>query len=162
MNNRMGLSILASVAVLSLGGSTGGQAQQTEMSFFITSTGPGKGGDLGGLSGADQRCQLLAGAAGAGTKTWHAYLSTQGTGAVNARDRIGRGPWQNAKGIVIAKDPAELHGKNDISKQTALTEKGEMANGRGGTPHMADIRTGSPPGGTARGAGEGGTERNRT
>src|SRR2546426_1577433 len=106
MNNRMGLSILASVAVLSLGGSTGGQAQQTEMSFFITSTSPGKSGDLGGLSGADQRCQLLAGAAGAGTKTWHAYLSTQGTGAVNARDRIGRGPWQNAKGIVIAKDLA--------------------------------------------------------
>ena len=154
MNNRMGLSILASVAVLSLGGSTGGQAQQTEMSFFITSTGPGKGGDLGGLSGADQRCQLLAGAAGAGTKTWHAYLSTQGTGAVNARDRIGRGPWQNAKGIVIAKDPAELHGKNDISKQTVLTEKGEMVNGRGDTPNMHDILTGSQPDGTAFAAGE--------
>src|SRR2546422_298778 len=154
MNIRMGLSILASVAVLLLGGSTGGQAQQTEMSFFVTSTGPGKGGDLGGLSGADQRCQLLGGAGGAGTKTWHAYLSTQGTGAVNARDRIGRGPWQNAKGIVIAKDLAELHGKNDITKQTALTEKGEMVNGRGDTPNMHDILTGSQPDGTAFAAGE--------
>ena len=154
MNHRMGLSILASVAVLLLGGSTGGQAQQTEMSFFVTSTGPGKGGDLGGLSGADQRCQLLGGAAGAGTKTWHAYLSTQGTGAVNARDRIGRGPWQNSKGIVIAKDLAELHGKNDITKQTALTEKGEMVNGRGDTPNMHDILTGSQPDGTAFAAGE--------
>src|SRR5438093_4565093 len=154
MNYRMGLSILASVAVLSLGGSTGGQAQQSEMSFFVTSAGPGKGGDLGGLSGADQRCQLLGGAAGAGTKTWHAYLSTQGTGAVNARDRIGRGPWQNAKGIVIAKDLAELHGKNDITKQTALTEKGEMVNGRADTPNMHDILTGSQPDGTAFAAGE--------
>src|SRR2546427_6296331 len=154
MNNRMGLSILASVAVLLLGGSTGGQAQQTEMSFFVTSTGPGKGGDLGGLSWADQRCQLLGGAAGAGAKTWHAYLSTQGTGAVNARDRIGRGPWQNAKGIVIAKDVAELHGKNNIGKQTALTEKGEMVNGRGDTQNMHDILTGSQPDGTAFSAGE--------
>ena len=154
MNNRMGLSILASVAVLLLGGSTGGQAQQTEMSFFVTSTGPGKGGDLGGLSGADQRCQLLGGAAGAGAKTWHAYLSTQGAGAVNARDRIGRGPWQNSKGIVIAKDLTELHGKNDITKQTALTEKGETVNGRGDTPNMHDILTGSQPDGTAFAAGE--------
>ena len=154
MNNRMGLSILASVAVLSLGGSTGGQAQQTEMSFFITSAGPGKGGNLGGLSGADQWCQLLGGAAGAGTKTWHAYLSTQGTGAVNARDRIGRGPWHNSKGIVIAKDLTELHGKNDITKQTALTEKGEMVNGRGDTPNMHDILTGAQPDGTAFAAGE--------
>src|SRR2546425_7301109 len=154
MNHRMGLSILASVAVLLLGGSTRGQAQQTEMSFFVTSTGPGKGRGLGGLSGADQRCQLLGGAAGAGPKTWHAYLSTQGTGAVNARDRIGRGPWQNSKGIVIAKDLAELHGKNDITKQTALTEKGEMVNGRGDTPNMHDILTGSQPDGTAFAAGE--------
>src|SRR5712691_3314099 len=136
MNNRMGLSILASVAVLLLGGSTGGQAQQTEMSFFVTSTGPGKGGDLGGLSGADQRCQLLGGAAGAGAKTWHAYLSTQGAGAV------------------IAKDLTELHSKNDITKQTALTEKGEMVNGRGDTPNMHDILTGSQPDGTAFAAGE--------
>ena len=154
MNNVMRLSILASVALLSLGGTAGGQARPPDMTFFLTSAGSGKGGDLGVLSGADQRCQLLSGAAGAGTKTWHAYLSTQGAGAVNARDRIGRGPWQNAKGIVIAKDLAELHGKNDITKQTALTEKGEMVNGRGDTPNMHDILTGSQPDGTAFAAGE--------
>ena len=92
MNNRMGLSILASVALLSLGGSAGGQAQQTTMSFFVTSAGSGKGGDLGGLSGADKQCQLLAQGAGAGGTTWRAYLSTQGSNAVNARDRINRDP----------------------------------------------------------------------
>jgi len=150
MNRRTGLSIVASVALLlSLGGSTGGQAQQSEISFFVTSAGPGKGGDLGGLNGADQLCQLLGAAAGAGTKTWRAYLSTQGSGAVNARDRIGRGPWLNAKGIIIAKDLAELHGQNNINKQTALTEKGDQVNGRGDTPNMHDILTGSQPDGTA-------------
>src|SRR5436309_7054251 len=153
MNNRSGLSILVAVALLSLGGSAG-QAQQSEMTFFVTSAGSGKGGDLGGLSGADRQCQLLAQAAGSGAKTWRAYLSTQGPGAVNARDRIGGGPWQNAKGVVIAKDVAELHGKNNISKQTALTEKGDMVNGRGDTPNMHDILTGSQPDGTAFAAGE--------
>jgi hypothetical protein len=150
----MGLSILASLALLSLGGTTSGQAQQNAMTFFVTSAGSGKGGDLGGLSGADQQCQLLAQAAGAGGKTWRAYLSTQGAGAVNARDRIGPGPWQNAKGVVIAKDAAELHGKNNITKQTALTEKGDPVNGRGDTPNMHDILTGSQPDGTAFAAGE--------
>jgi hypothetical protein len=125
MKNTMGLSILAWVALLSLGGSAGGQAKPAEMTFFITSVGSGKGGDLGGLAGADQHCQLLAQKAGAGGKTWRAYLSTQGAGAVNARDRIGGGPWQNAKGVVIAKDLGELYGQNNITKQTALTEKGE-------------------------------------
>jgi hypothetical protein len=150
MNRRTGLSIVASVALLlSLGGSTGGQAQQSEISFFITGAGPGKGGDLGGLNGADQLCQLLGATAGAGTKTWRAYLSTQGPGAVNARDRIGRGPWRNAKGIIVAKDLAELHGQNNINKQTALTEKGDQVNGRGDTPNMHDILTGSQPDGTA-------------
>jgi hypothetical protein len=150
MNRRTGLSIVASVALLlSLGGSTGGQAQQSEISFFITSAGPGKGGDLGGLNGADQLCQLLGATAGAGTKTWRAYLSTQGPGAVNARDRIGRGPWLNAKGLIVAKDLAELHGQNNITKQTALTEKGNQVNGRGDTPNMHDILTGSQPDGTA-------------
>jgi hypothetical protein len=150
MNRRTGLSIIASVALLlSLGGSTGGQAQQSEISFFITSAGPGKGGDLGGLSGADQLCQLLGATAGAGTKTWRAYLSTQGRGAVNARDRIGRGPWLNAKGLIVAKDLAELHGQNNLNKQTALTEKGNQVNGRGDTPNMHDILTGSQPDGTA-------------
>jgi len=124
------------------------------MSFFITSVGPGKGGNLGGLSGADQQCQLLGATAGAGTKTWRAYLSTQGTGAVNARDRIGGGPWLNAKGLIVARNLAELHGQNDINKQTALTEKGEPVKGRGDTPNMHDILTGSQPNGTAFPAGE--------
>lgn len=154
MNHRMGLSILVSVALLSLGGSAGGQAQQTEMSFFVTSAGSGKGGDLGGLAGADKICQVLAQAAGAAGKAWHAYLSTQGPGAVNARDRIGNGPWVNAKGVVIAKDLAELHGKNNLTKQTALTEKGDVVNGRGDRPNMHDILTGSQPDGTAFTAGE--------
>jgi len=154
MRNKVVLSILASVVLLALGGSTAGQAQQSATSFFVTSAGSGKGGDLGGLSGADQQCQLLAQAAGAGAKTWRAYLSTQGAGAVNARDRIGSGPWQNAKGVVVAKDVAQLHGQNNISKQTALTEKGELVNGRGDTPNMHDILTGSQPDGTAFAAGE--------
>ena len=98
-------------------------AQQSAMTFFVTSSGPGKGADLGGLDGADRICQSLAQAAGAGGKTWRAYLSTQGAGAVNARDRIGKGPWQNAKGVVIAKDVADLHSaNNNIGKQTALDE----------------------------------------
>jgi hypothetical protein len=129
-------------------------AQQSNMSFFITSTGPGKGADLGGLDGADKYCQTLAQAEGAGAKTWHAYLSTQAAGgatAVNARDRIGKGPWQNAKGVVIAKDVAELHGENNLTKQTALNEKGDVVNGRGDNPNMHDILTGTQPDGTAFG-----------
>jgi hypothetical protein len=127
------------------------------MTFFVTSTGPGKGADLGGLEGADRHCQSLAQAAGAGGRTWHAYLSTQAVGgaqAINARDRIGRGPWQNAKGVTIAKDIDELHGANNLTKQTALTEKGEIVNGRGDTPNRHDILTGSTPDGRAFPAGE--------
>ena len=124
-------------------------AQQASMSFFVTSAGPGKGADLGGLAGADRHCQQLASAAGAGAKTWHAYLSTQGAGAVNARDRIGKGPWVNAKGVTIAKDVAELHGANNLTKQTVLNEKGEVNNGGGDTPNRHDILTGSQPDGTA-------------
>lgn len=124
-------------------------AQQASMSFFVTSAGSGKGADLGGLAGADRHCQQLASAAGAGAKTWHAYLSTQGAGAVNARDRIGKGPWVNAKGATIAKDVAELHGTNNLTKQTALSEKGEVTNGRGDTPNKHDILTGSQADGTA-------------
>jgi hypothetical protein len=130
------------------------EAEQSTMSFFVTSAGSGKGADLGGLSGADQICQSLASAAGAGGKTWHAYLSTQGAGAVNARDRIGKGPWSNAKGEVIAKDVAELHGDNKITKATALTEKGTVVNGRGDTPNMHDILTGTQADGTAFAAGD--------
>lgn len=126
------------------------QAQQASMTFFVTSVGLGKGADLGGLAGADRHCQQLASGAGAGSKTWHAYLSTQGAGAENARDRIGKGPWVNAKGVTIAKDVAELHGNtNNLTKQTALTEKGEVNNGRGDTPNKHDILTGSQADGTA-------------
>jgi hypothetical protein len=127
-------------------------AASANMTFFVTSVGSAKGADLGGLEGADRHCQTLAQAAGAGTKTWRAYLSTQSVGgatAVNARDRIGTGPWLNAKGVVIAKDVAELHGTNAISKQTALTERGEVVNGRGDSPNTHDILTGSQPDGTA-------------
>ena len=128
------------------------QAQSADMSFFVTSNGPGKGADLGGLEGADAQCQKLAQTGGAGTKTWRAYLSTQaadGKPAVNARDRIGKGPWQNAKGTVIAKDVADLHGAaNNLTKQTALSEKGEVINGRGDTPNRHDVLTGSQADGT--------------
>ena len=141
-------ALLLGALVVAIGGAA--QAQQAAMTFFVTSAGPGKGADLGGLEGADRHCQSLAQAAGAGGKTWRAYLSTQGAGAVNAKDRIGRGPWQNAKGAVIAKDVADLHGaSNNLTKQTALTEKGDLVNGRGDTPNMHDILTGSQPDGTA-------------
>jgi hypothetical protein len=149
---------LASLAFLMLATFCGGaRAQTSDMSFFVTSAGSGNGADLGGIAGADKQCQTLAQAAGGGTKTWHAYLSTQAAGgaaAVNARDRIGHGPWKNAKGEVIAKDAAELHGTNNLTKQTALTEKGTVVNGRGDTPNMHDILTGSQPDGTAFAAGE--------
>jgi hypothetical protein len=143
---------LASAALVSIGMCGAAMAQQADMSFFVTSVGSGKGADFGGLAGADKHCQTLAAAAGAGGKTWHAYLSASATGsspAVNARDRIGKGPWKNAKGVVIAKDVAELHGTNNLTKQTALTEKGDVSKGRGDTPNQHDILTGSQPDGTA-------------
>jgi hypothetical protein len=124
----------------------------SDMTFFVTSVGGGKGADFGGLKGADAHCQSLAAAAGTGNHTWHAYLSASaeaGAPAVNARDRIGTGPWQNAKGVVIARNVNELHGKNNLTKQTALTEKGEIVNGRGDTPNTHDILTGSRPDGAA-------------
>lgn len=155
MHHSRSWALLGAVVVLGLGGPA--DAQQADMSFFVTSTGSGKGADLGGLEGADRHCQTLAQAAGATAKTWRAYLSTQaagGTPAVNARDRIGRGPWRNAKGEVIAKDVAELHGNNNLTKQTALTEKGLPAKGRGDTPNEHDILTGSQADGTAFPAGE--------
>jgi hypothetical protein len=124
------------------------QTAATPMSFFITSSNPGKGADLGGIDGADKHCHALAQAAGAGQKTWRAYLSTAGVDgkpAVHARDRIGSGPWHNAKGELIASNVQELHGTNKLSKQTALTEKGATVNGRGDTPNVHDILTGSTP-----------------
>jgi len=131
-------------------------AQSANATFFLTSSSIGYGGTLGGLAGADNHCQELAQAAGFGApKTWHAYLSTQaadGKGAVNARDRIGKGPWQNVKGVVIAKDVADLHSaNNNLTKQTALSEKGQVINGRGDTPNRHDALTGSQPDGTAFG-----------
>lgn len=140
------------------GGDKGkGKAAPQPMSFFVTSVGAGKGADLGGLAGADQHCQMLAAAVGRGGATWHAYLSTQGPGAVNARDRIGQGPWYNAKGQQIAANVAELHGDtlelarmgNRINKTTSLSEKGEAHNGVGDTPNQHDVLTGSEPDGRA-------------
>jgi hypothetical protein len=128
------------------------QAQSADTSFFLTSNGIGNGGNLGGLAGADNHCQTLAQAAGAGARTWRAYLSTQavdGQSAVNARDRIGRGPWKNSKGVVIAKDVAELHGANNLTKQTALSEKGDAITGAGDQPNRHDVLTGSQPDGSA-------------
>ena len=128
------------------------------MSFFITSAGPGNGGNLGGLAGADALCQRLAAAVGAGNRTWRAYLSTQGPGAVNARDRIGSGPWYNAKNAKIADNVADLHGdnerdRNNIKKVTALNEKGEEVHGVGDQPNMHDMLTGSDSHGNAFPAG---------
>ncbi|HEX3486076.1 MAG TPA: hypothetical protein VHT51_13525 [Micropepsaceae bacterium] len=136
------------------------QAPQHPMSFFVTSVGLGKGADLGGLAGADAHCQQLAAAVGAGNKTWHAYLSTQakdGQPAVNARDRIGTGPWYNSKGQPISDTQSELHGDtlieaqrgSNLFKQSALTEKGAVVNGFGDMPNTHDMLTGSQPDGRA-------------
>ena len=131
------------------------QPNPKEMTFFVTSANPGKGGDLGGLEGADRHCQSLAQAAGAGPRTWRAYLSTQastlaGKDFVNARDRIGSGPWQNFMGEVIARSVDELHSPgSNLTKQTALDEKGRIVNGRTEKPNKHDILTGSRPDGTA-------------
>ena len=155
----------AATALLMLASNGAAQAQQAGMSFFVTSNGVGKGADLGGIEGADRHCQQLAQAAGAGSRTWHAYLSTQaadGKPAVNARDRIGKGPWQNAKGTVVAKDVDELHAANNLTKQTALTEKGEVVNGRGDTPNKHDALTGTMPDGKAPPPGEDKTCKNWT
>jgi hypothetical protein len=163
MKTEMRLSTLASATLLTLGLATTAQAQPAppqspNMTFFVTSAGPGKGADLGGLDGADRHCQTLAQGAGAGGKTWHAYLSTQATGggqAVNARDRIGKGPWQNFKGEVVAQNVDDLHGDNNkLGMQTSLTERGTVVAGVGYTPNYHDVLTGSQPDGKAFAAGE--------
>jgi len=162
MNTTMRLSILASAAAMSLVWSGSLQAQQApqspDMTFFVTSAGPGKGADLGGLEGADRRCQELAQTVGAGNKTWRAYLSTQAVGgaqAVNARDRIGRGPWQNSKKEVIAQNVDDLHSANNKLGTTAsLTERGTTVAGVGWTPNYHDVLTGSQPDGRAFPPGE--------
>jgi hypothetical protein len=135
---------LAMVAVCTVGAQ-----QKSGMTFFITSAGPGKGADLGGLEGADKHCTALATAAGAGNHTWRAYLSASSPKPVNAKDRIGSGPWQNVKGVVVATSVADLHSDNNkLSKENSLTEKGEVVNGRGDTPNKHDILTGSNLDGT--------------
>jgi hypothetical protein len=129
------------------------QDQKPAMSFFVTSQGPGSGASLGGVDGADAYCQKLATAAGAGGGNWHAYLSVSaadGKPAVNARDRIGKGPWYNAKGVKIADNVANLHSdSNNLNKETAIDEKGSRVNARSDKPNKHDILTGSQPDGTA-------------
>jgi hypothetical protein len=150
MTTTMRFGVATTLVFATLGLALPAAAQQATMTFFITSVGPGKGGDLGGLDGADRHCQQLAQAAGSAGKTWRAYLSTQGAGAANARDRIGKGPWQNAKGVVVAKSVDDLHSAgNNLSKQTGLDEKGNLVNGRGDSPNRHDVLTGSTPEGRA-------------
>ena len=143
------LQLLCTATLLCLLGVSPAFAQASEMTFFLPSAGPGTGADLGGLSGADAHCQSLAAAVGAGGKTWRAYLSTAGSGGVDARDRIGSGPWQNVKGVVVAQNVDQLHFENNVTKETVLNEKGMMTNGRGDTPNQHDILTGSQLDGTA-------------
>ena len=150
-------AVVAAAFVVSAGMALTAQAQGDGMTFFVTSTGKGKGADLGGLEGADAHCNALAAAAGSKRTSWKAYLSTAlpgGEAGVNARERVGKGPWRNAKGVVVARNVAELHSvKAKINKQTALTEKGEMVKGRGDTPNEHDILTGSDPTGMYSTAG---------
>jgi hypothetical protein len=156
MISRIGL-LLTAAALAGIGLTAAANAQQTAMSFFVTSAGKGNGADLGGLEGADAHCQALAKAAGSTSTNWHAYLSTTAPGGeagVNARDRIGKGPWVNAKGAVVAKSVEDLHSvSNNINKQTALTEKGETVSGRGDAVNTHDILTGSDPEGLYSTAG---------
>lgn len=155
MNRRYSILLAATAAATTLMvacTSSGPATPQSKTSFFVTSVNPGKGADFGGLAGADRYCQSLATSVGAGGRTWRAYLSTTaaaGNPPVNARDRIGRGPWANAKGVTVANNLDELHGANNLNKQTALTEKGEMVSGRGDPVNMHDILTGSTPDGRA-------------
>ena len=151
MRHHTKLKLLACAAALAFVIGPAEAQDRSAMSFFITSANPGQGADFGGLAGADRHCQTLAQAVGS-RRSWRAYLSTQAAGgqpAVNARDRIGNGPWRNANGLVIANNVAELHGTNNLTKQTGLTERGETVNGFGDTPNNHDILTGSRPDGTA-------------
>lgn len=158
MNSMMRRTGTVAGCVMVLAGCTGMQSPPPSaegMTFFVTSVGPGRGADLGGLAGADQHCTTLAKAAGADQRTWRAYLSTQGAALndpnfVNARDRIGSGPWHNAKGVLIARNVDDLHSaNNNVTKQSALDEKGQPVNGRTEKPNKHDILTGSRPDGTA-------------
>jgi hypothetical protein len=154
---RIGSLLLAAVASSVFGLTTTAQAQQADMSFFVSSAGKGNGADLGGIAGADAHCQALAAAAGSSSPNWRAYLSTVAPGGdagINARDRIGSGPWKNAKGVVIATNVDNLHSASvNITKQTALSEKGEVISGRGDAVNAHDILTGSDPQGMYSTAG---------
>ena len=156
MTFRTALPLVTAAALISFG-IAASQAQQAGMTFFVSSVGSGKGADLGGLDGADAHCAALAKAAGATAATWHAYLSTTepgGAAGVNARDRIGKGPWVNAKGVTVAKSVDDLHSDhNNINKQTAHTEKGDTVPGRGDSVNTHDILTGSDPQGMFSTAG---------
>jgi hypothetical protein len=155
MKKLTSIAWVAAVGLVGVAGCASLQPGNQGMTFFITSANPGKGADLGGLEGADRHCQTLAQAAGAGDRTWRAYLSTQAPkladpGFVNARDRIGTGPWHNAKGVRIARNVEELHSpRSKLNKETALDEKGERVNSRTESPNKHDILTGSRPDGTA-------------
>ena len=146
---------LSMAGVIAMAGCASMQPTPKDMTFFVTSTGSGKGANLGGLDGADAHCQSLAKAAGAGDRTWRAYLSTQAAALndakfVNARDRIGSGPWQNAKGVVVARSIEDLHSASaNVTKETALDEKGQPVKGRADKPNEHDMLTGSRPDGTA-------------
>ena len=162
----LGLSALRlgalGLGLLALSGTGVAVAQQPppqfpDMTFFVTSKGGPDGGNLGGLEGADKHCQTLATAAGAGAKTWRAYLSTQATGgaaAVNARDRIGKGPWQNVKGVVIATSVDDLHTANKLTIENSLAENSRMVPGRFFLGNQHDVLTGSTPDGRAFASGE--------
>ena len=147
------LQLLCAATLLCLLSVSPALAQASQMTFFLTSVGSGSGANLGGLAGADAHCQSLAAAVSAGDKTWRAYLSTTGAGGVNARDRIGSGPWQNIKGVVVAQNVDQLHGENNLTKQSVLNEKGGMTNGRGDDPNQHDILTGAQLDGTGAAAG---------
>jgi hypothetical protein len=166
MTKKLGVSIFAAVAAATVVVAASVHAQGPGMTFFITSVGLGKGADLGGIEGADAHCAALAKAAGSKFTNWRAYLSTtlpKGDAGVNARERIGKGPWHNAKGVMVAKSVEDLHSDAvNINKQTGLTEKGEMVGGSGEKPNQHDILTGSDPQGMFSTAGGDTTCRNWT
>ena len=163
MSQKKFAATAAGVAVLVCLGAGTGLAQDNTLSFFLTSQGPGDGANLGGLAGADAHCQMLAESAGAGDREWRAYLSTTGDDGVDARDRIGSGPWHNANGVQVADDVDDLHSDdNRLSKENSISEDGEVINGRGDTPNRHDILTGSSLDGRAVDSGDDTTCRNWT
>ncbi len=161
---KKGISMLCAIVIAT--GFGFASADDSSMSFFLTSEGPGDGANLGGLTGADAHCQALAESVGAGGKTWRAYLSSAATDsepAVSARDRIGTGPWSNANGVLVATDVADLHGDNNhLNKENSISESGKVINGRGDKPNRHDILSGSSLDGTAYSDGNDHTCRNWT